>query len=185
MQKIINIFIHGTLLPKTILQIRPLHVFFHCPSGLIKADTLNQKLHLASLTHALSNGFKGDYYVFGWSGKLNPLERKLAAADLYKSLQEIATPDTFIRLISHSHGGNVALHTKDLSDGSFAIDELILLACPVQKETAQNVTHRFFKKVYSIHSHYDLIQVIDPQGIYHLVNMELIPSTTADQFNHT
>jgi hypothetical protein len=114
-------------------------------------------------------------YAFGWSGELNSSARKEAAHDLLKELRTIqksyaGTPSTF-RLITHSHGGNVALSLKIAAERydnrvPLSIDELILLACPVQVETAEYASSTLFKKVYSIHSHHDLLQVLDPQGVH-------------------
>ena len=74
-----------------------------------------------------------------------------------------------IRLITHSHGGNVALNIAKIiphMDTHFAIDQLILLACPVQDHTKDLIHHPIFKQCYSLYSRLDLMQIIDPQGIY-------------------
>lgn len=72
-----------------------------------------------------------------------------------------------ITLITHSHGGNVVLNMAALkdNDGDFAV-QAILLACPVQHETKELVADPFFKKVYSFYSTSDILQIIDPQGMY-------------------
>ena len=49
-------------------------------------------------------------------------------------------------------------------DVAWHIDELMLLACPVQEKTRALVSDSFFDHVYSFHSHADLFQVLDPQG---------------------
>ncbi len=115
------------------------------------------------------------FYVFGWSGKLNHASRQLAAKNLYHALKELVlryqkeyciTPQ--ITLITHSHGGNVALNMAAIvdKDCSLVINKLILLACPVQNYTMDLVKSPFFKRIYSIHSHTDMLQVLDPQGLH-------------------
>lgn len=113
-------------------------------------------------------------YIFGWSGKLCFIEREKAAARLYQELITLVheyqtktgtTPR--LRIIAHSHGGNVALNLGlCCTDPKLSIDELILLACPVQDKTKEFVDHPLFKKIYALYSALDIIQIIDPQGIY-------------------
>ena len=47
------------------------------------------------------------------------------------------------KLITHSHGGNVALYLAPIAEedplNAVTIEELILLACPVQVETSPYV----------------------------------------------
>jgi len=53
-----------------------------------------------------------------------------------------------VTLISHSHGGNVALNLAAIAEkeSPLSIERLILLACPVQQETAALVDAPMFKK---------------------------------------
>ena len=73
-------------------------------------------------------------------------------------------------MITHSHGGNVALHLAELNNNksNLKIDELILLACPVQKRTCHLIADNMFTKAYSFYSNIDMIQVLDPQGLQKL-----------------
>ena len=79
-----------------------------------------------------------------------------------------------IRLITHSHGGNVALFLSKINNKSekIKIYELILLACPVQKKTSQLVKNQMFEKIYSLYSGMDILQVIDPQGMHEIIKKE-------------
>jgi len=116
------------------------------------------------------------FYVFGWSGKVAPEERKNAAFDLFNALKSLT--DTYqkqynclpkIILISHSHGGNVVLHLAEIVDPdgfTLQISKAILLACPVQKHTAHLINSSLFTRIYSLHSHTDILQIIDPQGLH-------------------
>jgi len=116
------------------------------------------------------------FYTFGWSGKLTPQARKNAAHDLFYELKKLirhyeekyeCTP--LIILISHSHGGNVILHLAEVIDPDgfeLNIAKAILLACPVQKHTAHLINSPIFTRIYSLHSHTDIFQIVDPQGLH-------------------
>jgi PGAP1-like protein len=179
--QVITIFIHGTLLPTAILKLPLIHEFFFCPEGLTHAKELGKKYHLAQLARLL---YAQDpkrfplkkFYLFGWSGQLSFRARKKAAYNLYYAIEAILQfygRKTAIRLITHSHGGNIALQLESIANEQgnipFSISELILLACPVQTSTAPLICDKRFKQVYSIHSHRDLAQVIDPQGFYYFL----------------
>ncbi len=115
------------------------------------------------------------FYTFGWSGELTLKARKNAAHDLFNALKGLiisyqekycSTPE--IILISHSHGGNVILHLAEIDDPDckLCISKSILLACPVQKHTAHLISSPIFERIYSLHSHTDMIQIADPQGLH-------------------
>ncbi len=139
------------------------------------------------------------YYTFGWSGLLSQKARRQEAIAFYSSLsQEIAYYNKQglnprIRIICHSHGGNIALNlagihaflnknifqetitntsvskiSQNISPEIFAnldpglvIDELILLATPIQIETEEFCTSPLFKKILSFYSHTDIVQISD------------------------
>lgn len=115
-------------------------------------------------------------YSFLWSGKLSFKSRLKASVVLYHQLMHLVDNymKTFnvcpkIRIITHSHGGNVALNLARIYARvgiKLAIDELILLACPVQRETSCFLEHTMFRSVYALYSKLDFVQVIDPQGFY-------------------
>ena len=115
------------------------------------------------------------FYIYSWSGDLSFTAREKAANELYAELAKL-TQDfeqkngqkPLLRLITHSHGGNVALNLARYASplDSFTINELILLACPVQQSTRNLIEHPMFEKVYSLYSFVDMMQVLDPQGIY-------------------
>lgn len=118
-----------------------------------------------------------EMYSFLWSGKLSFKSRFKAATKLYFQLEQaIDNYHTIfniypkIRVITHSHGGNVALNLARIYESHkgnlTTIDELILLACPVQRETSSYLEHAMFKSVYALYSKIDLVQVLDPQGFY-------------------
>lgn len=180
----ITIWIHGTTPKQEILHflsdinIDHVYKFFYCKPGLTKAREFDSQYQNYAIAQHLA---KSDpirfpletFYVFGWSGKLDAHERKKAAQELYQALKNIIAnyqkkyacyPS--IRIITHSHGGNVALNLAALQEnmGDLIIDTLILLACPVQYETEHCIPNPIFKKIYSIHSHRDFIQILDPQG---------------------
>lgn len=180
----ITIWVHGTAPSKKTLELLSdikmdiIHKFFYCEQGLKKADEIDPSYHHYGIAKELSQKdpelfpFES-FYIFGWSGQLDKEERLKTANALHKALQKLVKHykqkygcNPTIRIITHSHGGNVVLNLAQVKEekNTFDIDELILLACPVQEETAHLATDPFFKKVYSIHSHWDLIQILDPQG---------------------
>ena len=174
----LTIFIHGTLPFSPLLKIPSLHTFCFCPPGLNCADNFDQKYHLARLATLLCKAQPDTYllnrfYFFGWSGQLSARARKLAAQELYSSLKALNYNQTGgIRIITYSHGGNLALNlaliAQEHNDSQLIIEELILLACPVQQETRELVYNPLFKRIYSLHSHKDMIQVLDPQKVHAL-----------------
>lgn len=173
----INVWIHGTrLFPSQVLK-----SFFYAHPGLSHYTRLDPEYHMRTIADTLiaSNPhiFPAEtFYIFGWSGKLSFTEREEMAEQLYNQLQPIideyqqkygAYP--FIRLMAHSHGGNVALNlaiSAHKHEKQFEIAELILLACPVQKKTMHFIDDPLFKKIYALYSRLDLLQVVDPQGLY-------------------
>jgi len=191
-QHYITIWIHGTLptafSPKSIIyKFEFIKRFFYCKKGLNLAIELDKKYHMRTIAQTLNQVstelFSMDsFYFFGWSGNLRTCHREKAAKLLYEQLSDLVhqyycihQKQPYIRIICFSHGGNVALllsrHCKR-KQCPFFINELILLACPVQEETRSFLKHMLFKKIYSIHSHYfDLLQVLDPQGLHILKNI--------------
>ena len=110
-------------------------------------------------------------YCFGWCGDLNKKCRRKEASNLYeqllhesKSLEKRLKIPVKIHLITHSHGGNVALNLaleeKDKKN-KLKIDQLVLLGCPIQKETCDLWKSDIFKKVYNFYSNQDFIQIAD------------------------
>lgn len=149
------------------------------PKGLQPLSSLDQESKSHTLLTALSQADPKQFpyesiYTFGWSGKLDGPTRKKSAQRLYAALGEltatykreygVAPPITFI---SHSHGGNVVLNMAPLNQkrDEIAITKTILLACPVQQETALWSSNPLFGTVYSLHSHVDLVQIMDPQRL--------------------
>lgn len=132
-----------------------------------------QALAVADPTHFSIEHF----YTFGWSGNLTLEARKNASFDLFYELKELTltyqkkyncSPE--IVLISHSHGGNVILHLAEITDPDnfkLKIAKAVLLACPVQKHTNHLIGSPIFERIYSLHSHTDMIQIADPQGLHH------------------
>lgn len=111
------------------------------------------------------------YYTFGWSGHLNQGRRHYWSDSLYKELikevrriKKIENKNVNIILITHSHGGNVALRLVDIEKKykkGLKVKRLVLLGTPVQKETSQAIYSDLFEKIYNIYSRGDPVQVID------------------------
>ena len=173
----ITIFIHGTLPPDALLHIPMVQRFFRCPKGLTPLTSLTDsytKDILTMLCNKHPKEFPEEHcYTFGWSGTLKHKARKEAANTLYSCLAKLKNNDenVLISLLTHSHGGNVALCLKYVCEENgnpeqISIEELILLACPVQRESLNAHNDTLFKQIYSLHSHHDMLQILDPQGVH-------------------
>ncbi len=174
----ITIWVHGT---RAFFSKYFFHNFFYCLPGLNPAKKFEKKYHLRSIaellhTHAPDLFSFETFYFFGWSGKLNFKARIKAARELYQAIQILIKEyeETYhqkpsIRIITHSHGGNVALNMAKIKDynNKLCIDELILLACPIQEQTACYAHDDLFTTIYSFYSRSDSIQVLDPQGFHY------------------
>lgn len=193
----ITIWIHGTKGTVNHIPLDTLKHFFNCKQGLHPARSLCECHHHRQIADILTTTdplrFPAEhFYLFGWSGKLSYQEREETARILYTEIKELSarykkeygvTPT--IRLITHSHGGNVALnlaYVKNPADTEFAIDELILLACPVQAKTAPCIKDPLFKKIYSLYSTRDFIQILDPQEVIHNIREKRLPLFSQRRF---
>lgn len=170
----ITVWIHGTRFIR-----RPMYdSFFEGTPRLKLAKHAPNEYYMRSIARALSKTDPARFpfqmfYIFGWSGKLRAAAREDAAKHLYRDLSNLATAyekryqkSPVIRIITHSHGGTVALNlAKVQSSPSFRIKELILLACPVQKNTRNYIADPLFEKVYALCSSLDMVQLLAPQII--------------------
>lgn len=176
----ITVFVHGTrIFPKFYYQ-----EVYYSPEGLTKVSEIDQSFHMHTIVRELAqadpNRFHEDtFYAFGWNGALSFDERANAGQDLYVALKKLINKylQTYgfkpnIRLIAHSHGGNVALNVVPAAhkarDDLFRVKELILLGVPCQQATKYYATDPIFEKVHSLSSIFDFFQVIDPQGLYNV-----------------
>jgi hypothetical protein len=170
----ITVWVHGTkLISRPFFQ-----KLLFVPQGLTKAVDLDPCYYHRTMAQTLAHNDPArfpleHFHFFGWSGALNFKAREVAAQDFYTSLtnliddyKKIYASNPVVRIITHSHGGNVALNMKCFNDQNLFIDELILLACPVQQQTSSYTKDQMFKKIYSLFSTLDSIQILDPQGLY-------------------
>lgn len=176
----ITIFVHGThtqlltkLFPKTL----------YIPNKLVKILDLNKYNYVKWLTESISSSDSFTYpldnfYAFGWTGMLNSKERFRSSQNLYLELKQLINiceqqnVKARITIITHSHGGNIALNLAKIhgDDQNLHIHKLILMACPVIEETQHLIDHKIFKNVYSIYSKVDMFQVMSIQGLPNLKN---------------
>lgn len=186
---VITVWVHGTRLFQRSLYKK------HVPLrlGLHHVNTMDHsyKLHTIARTLIEADHQRFDpehFYMFIWSGKLCFHEREEAAKSLYIELERLLHTyknkglDPAIRIICHSHGGNVALNLAHVKH-TFDVDELILLACPVQNKNKHLITHPMFKNIYAFYSTLDILQVLDPQGMYKH-NNKATPLFSKRQFLH-
>lgn len=168
----ITVWIHGTTV-RAILPIKTAR--FHFSSKLMNFKELRPGSQAYKRAILLAEGNSKlfpveQFYLFRWNGMLDDHERFSAAKELYHELltkiREVEKetgqyPD--IKIIAHSHGGNIALYLAQLNDennGNLKIEKLILLACPVQDSTASFAQHKIFNQIYAFYSKTDLIQVL-------------------------
>jgi len=173
MKRPTTIIVHGSLFP---VISKHLHGVY-CPEGISLAKDLPSDNTLSKMATTLCEASPGDFneeklYVFGWSGALSSEDRKNAAKKLLEWMLEHSNEE-FV-LIGHSHGGNVLLNLAEIVHERekipFTIQKLVLLACPVQKETAHLITSMLFQKVYSLYSSKDFAQICDPtEYLYHII----------------
>ncbi len=190
----VTIYVHGT------------HFWFNrlfkkytfCPQGLHQASTLSENyvyrwLVADTLTTTDPAQFPFDhFYIYSWSGLLSYEAREEAALKLHAELKKLRTNyqnkygiEPQICLITHSHGGNVALNLAKIKEAelNLCIHKLIMLAVPVQQRTAHFIKDKMFKEIYSFHSRFDAIQVLDPQGMYHRSDDEKANKTKVPLFS--
>ncbi len=175
-QHIINVFVHGThLFPHWFIKI-----FMYCQLGLHHTSSIPNGFIQKNIAHQLAfvDSYEfpvNTFYSYVWSGKLCFKARKLAALRFLEEMSQLVEEYTQLhnhipklRVITTSHGGNTILNVAAIKDAhkKIHIDELLLLCCPVQHETAQYIKSPLFGNVYSLYSTADYIQKLDPQGLY-------------------
>jgi hypothetical protein len=173
----ITIWVHGTLVFRTPIY----HHIFNNQSRVVRAVLLPGNNYFRILAETIaehdSEHFPLDeFYIFSWSGRLQNKERKDAAEKLYQEIIDLSEEyqkkygcRPIIRILAHSHGGNVVLNMAQLKKNTThqpLIKSLILLACPVQAETMHLIKTPMFERVYSLYSSLDIIQILAPQFKY-------------------
>jgi len=169
----VTIWVHGTFMFRQPLY----HKIFHNKSCLLPATAFADNNYFKLLAQTIAEHDPEhfplkEFYIFGWSGRLQNQQRKDAAEKLYEEIIKLykeyqskygCTPT--IRIIAHSHGGNVVLNMAQLKNATaqLPIKSLILLACPVQEETMHLISTAMFERVYSLYSSFDMIQILAPQ----------------------
>lgn len=169
----ITVWVHGSFVGPDFI----FHDFFYRHMGMVNAQQYHPRYHSRDIALSLCTADPDTYqmehfYFWGWSGKLSTHARSSEARSLYKALVTLVAhykknyPETplLLRLMAHSHGGNVLLNLSQVQDENKPLDfdELLLFGCPVQFATKEYVKSDCFKKIYSFYSA-DLYQVIDFQ----------------------
>ena len=168
----VTIWVHGTL----IIYTPSYHKIFGTQECMLPVEAFPEGHHFRELAETIAQHDPEhfplqEFYVFGWSGKLRQQEREKAAQALHEEIIAIQSnyekkygKKPVIRIIAHSHGGNVALSMAKIKDAQHPlIKSLILLACPVQERTKHLICTPMFHHVYSLYSSFDLVQIIAPQ----------------------
>ncbi len=188
----ITVWVHGTIFPWQIKTV---------PHGLQHVDTLHERSRYRGCAEALTSRYPHTYqyenfYAFGWSGQLSFVERECAAKELHRELSALVAQhrkkgkEPKIRIICHSHGGNVALNLAnianpiDKTDPRLRVHELVLLACPVQCATSHCTKDPMFENIYVLYSRSDFGQIADPQGLYASMR-RCVPHPVSGKKRHT
>lgn len=179
----ITVWIHGTKFSKHHL----FQTYFKNKPGLVQLTQIPSSApdYVVAQTiaeHAPEQFPFNSFYVFCWSGSLCAQTRIEASHILCDQLLDIVTQhkkkhgkSPLVQLVTHSHGGNVALNLPNViqeklnhSDHKIdlTIDSLILLACPVQANTASGAKDPLFKRVYALYSSLDFVQILAPQLVH-------------------
>ncbi len=172
----ITIFVHGSILKLPILW----RAKKGCVNGLVQysdiCDECGYKKVLKHLNEVDPNNYRAeDNYMFGWSGSLRSGRGEEASIQLYDQLaglvEEYKNKYGYIpniRIITHSNGARIALYlgktAKRRNNKNFRVQEVIMLACPVQHITSKLIPQRCFRKIYSLYSLSDWVQIIAPQS---------------------
>ncbi len=151
-----------------------LHPIDHTTRKPGQAAALFAHIYDTTLKETFSDHQHTVYYTYGWSGVLSESIRYKNAHSFYNELLTehtllcLKNPEKRVKIciISYSHGGTVALQLarvfeKEQPIKPLAIDLLVLLGTPIQKETDHLVTSHVFKKVYHIYSRGDKVQRLD------------------------
>jgi len=149
--------------------------------GLHRSSEFKRRNSLTRVMEALQASYDDPFsrehvYGFIWSAEFSLKGREKAAADLNMAIEKLAEQYHFgkpgapkLRVVGFSEGVNVVLSlAKYKHPGAYEVDELILLAGPVQYSTAYLVHDDLFHHVFNLYSTGDYVQLIDIQKIYDL-----------------
>lgn len=186
----VTIFIHGSTPPPLAFTLinsykglpNAFDSFFCCPQGMNRACTTCTTCYGSTIFKCLTDTdpqmFPVEhFYLFGWSGRISYRHRLRAAHQLYDALAQLYVDyrargiEPLLRIIAHSHAGNVTLnlarvHAELQKIENFIIDEFVMFATPVMPwETLDYAQDPLFKSITHFYSESDPIQILDPQGL--------------------
>lgn len=181
----LTIWVHGTARTALIpIETKRLH----STCELLPFASLELDSHHYLCAQALASGNMQDFntkhfYVFNWSGLLSHKKREIAAQNMYCQLCNEITKiknqtglEPIVTVITHSHGGNVALMLAQINEqhgGKLKVDRLVLLACPIQDRTAYLAGHDTFGRIYVFYSNKDFIQVLAMPKFFKLAERKI------------
>ena len=109
-----------------------------------------------------------EYALFGWTGLLSNRARRDAGVQLYEALvdyrdriKKMYKVIPVIRIVAHSHGGNVALYVAQgelEQQKRLEIDSLFMYGTPMQVETAPYISSPLFRHIALGYSWGDSVQ---------------------------
>ncbi|MCL2717361.1 MAG: thioesterase domain-containing protein [Lachnospiraceae bacterium] len=107
--------------------------------------------------------YNEEIFAEPWTGKNNMRARKNAAKDLVVSIKEYVkyNPDEPIRLIGHSHGGNVAILVANmLAEENIKVETLITIGTPVREYHLNRKSKTNIEEFLSIYNKGDAVQKV-------------------------
>lgn len=114
-------FVYQAMLQRGLIKIQPSYDLHVTHGQRLSAYPLAQVFQDFSF-HIAPQKENNSFYTFGWSGLLSQSQRRIEAVRLYNALatevahyQHIGTQPK-IRLIAHSHGGNLCLNLAAIND---------------------------------------------------------------------
>jgi len=162
--------------PEGLIEIPYAKVLRYRSHNVDDIDTRNAWYHIISAYDAIAQkvGMVAPYrhyLMYGWTGLLSNRARKRAGYDLYQQLRivhdrimSVYGRPPRMRLICHSHGGNVALWAAQAAHEDqtpFHVDLMCMLATPIQYETIAYTRLPFYNTIVSLYSYGDSIQPND------------------------
>ena len=71
---------------------------------------------------------------------------------------------------------------KNTIKRAIEIEELVLLACPVQNKTMHHLEDPMFKKVYALYASLDILQILAPQQYFQKESTDKLPYFSLRRF---
>lgn len=140
-----------------------------------KNNNYGKNIQFRDFPMGLQNTIRCGGKCFIWPEGLSTRYRELAGKKLYEAIKDLKSTkpneNKFIKIIAHSHGGNVVAeavrYAKKSNDDTFKIDEVVFLEVPIYTVTEEAINMQdkdktyYIDKIYNVISGKDGVQVVD------------------------